>query len=65
MGSIAPRKIALVDLKNQLRQTISEEYLNTELAFPFAVYSLKNKPGNIKIVSDTVDLNSIIDWGFK
>jgi hypothetical protein len=65
IATIAPRKIALVELKDQLMQSVSGENLDNEMAFPLSVYSQKGNPGNIEIVPATVNLNSIIDWGFK
>jgi hypothetical protein len=65
MGCIAPRKIALVELKDQMKQPASKEQLDKELSFPRSVYSQKNIPENINIKTAYEDLSSIIDWGFK
>jgi hypothetical protein len=65
IATIAPRKIALVELRDQLMQSVSEEYLDNELAFPISIYSQKESPWNIEIVPTTDNINSIIDWGFK
>ena len=65
IGIIAPAKIALVDLQDQMKQTVSKEILDKELSFPRRVYSEKNVPGNCKIITGTDELHSVIDWCFK
>ena len=65
IGLIAPRKIALVDLKDQMKEPASQNLIHEELAFPGAVYSRKNAAGNINIFPATQDLGSVIDWSFS
>lgn len=65
MGLIAPRKIAVVDMKDQLKEPASGKMLEKELGFPFSVYSKQNLPGNINIAAAPYDLGSILDWSFK
>lgn len=65
MGSIAPRKIALVELKDQMNQPASRFLIDEELSFPRYVYSLKNCTGNLNILSSTQNLDSIVDWCFE
>lgn len=65
IGCIAPRKVALVDLKDQMKQTANQELINDELTFPKAVYSQKGVSGNIKISASTDDIVSIADWCLK
>jgi dienelactone hydrolase len=65
MGLIAPRKIAVVDLKDQLKGPASGKMLEKELSFPFSVYSQQNLPGNINVAAAPYDLGSILDWSFK
>jgi hypothetical protein len=65
IGCIAPRKIVLVDLKDQMKQSAPVELINDELSFPRSVYSLKKVPKNINIIPPTEDLSSIIGWCFE
>lgn len=65
IGCIAPRKVALVDLKDQMKQTADQKLINDELAFPKAVYSQKGVSGNIRISTSTDDIISITDWSLK
>lgn len=62
IGSLAPRKIALIELRDQMQQIADKELLDNELSFPKLVFSQKNVPENIKIVTDIGQLNSVIDW---
>jgi dienelactone hydrolase len=65
MGSIAPRKIALVELKDQMNNTVSKELIEEELSFPLSVYSLGKAKKNLKIISSTEDIGSVVAWGFE
>lgn len=65
MGCIAPRKIALVDLKNQLGKDASKELTDESLLFPIKAYSLKRASKNLRVVPSTEDISSVIDWCLK
>ena len=64
IGSIAPRKIVLADLRDQMLEPASAELINKELEFPRSVYS-KQAPGNLKILEKMDDLNAILKWSFE
>ncbi len=65
IACIAPRKIALVDLKDQMKQTAGNGLVEEELAFPEKVYTRKNVPKNINILPATNDLVSVAGWCFE
>jgi cephalosporin-C deacetylase-like acetyl esterase len=65
IGCIAPRKVALTELKDQRLEPASEGLINQELAFPRTVYSSINAPENLKIASSPESLASLIDWCFQ
>ncbi len=65
IGCIAPRKVVLAELKNQLLEPASEEMINQDLEFPRAAYAFKNYPGNLKTVSVYESLGSLVDWCFQ
>jgi len=65
IGCIAPGKVILVNLNDQMLEPASTELINQELAFPRSVYSLKDSPENLKVVSQYENINSIIDWCFE
>jgi dienelactone hydrolase len=64
IGCFAPRKIAFVELTDQMKQPASKELIDDELSFPRLVYSSENGSKNIKIFSATDDLSSVLGWCF-
>jgi hypothetical protein len=64
IGCMAPRKIALVELKDQMKQPASKELIDEELSFPRSVYSLKNVTKNLNILPSAEDLGSVVGWCF-
>ena len=62
MGCIAPRKLALIGLKDQMRNDASEELIKEELSFPRNVYSHRNASQNLNILPPTAGLSSVVDW---
>jgi hypothetical protein len=65
IGCIAPRKIALVEIKDQMNQAASRNLIDEELSFPRSVYSLNKCTGNLNILSSTQNLDSIVEWCFE
>ncbi|HEY6976041.1 MAG TPA: alpha/beta hydrolase family protein [Chitinophagaceae bacterium] len=65
IGSIAPRKVVLAELRNPMLESASPGLISEGLKFPRAAYSFKNVSGNLKIVEKIDTLDSIADWSFK
>lgn len=65
IGCMAPRKIALVELKDQMNQPASKELIDKELSFPRSVYSLKNVQKNLKVLPSTEDIGSVVGACFE
>jgi hypothetical protein len=65
IGCIAPRKVALAELKDQMLEPASAELITQELAFPRSVFSSIKVPENIKIVPSHESLGSLVDWCFQ
>jgi hypothetical protein len=65
IGCIAPRKITLVSLKDQLKQPASTVLLDQVLSFPRAVYSQKNAAGNIKVLPSSGNITSVTELGLE
>jgi len=65
IACIAPRKIALAGLKNQMMEPASQELTVRELEFPVSVYSSKKSSEKIKIVTSYSSLGSLVDWSFQ
>ncbi len=62
IGCIAPRKIALIGLKDQIREEATKELIDEELSFPRSVYSMKSVPENFKIFPLSENKRSVIEW---
>src|SRR5450759_2269814 len=54
---MAPRKIALLELKDQIKLLSSKELIDEELSFPRSVYSLKNSTKNLNILPSDEDIS--------
>ncbi|HBH85338.1 MAG TPA: xylan esterase [Bacteroidales bacterium] len=65
IACIAPRKIVLSGMKNQMMEPADEKLVKIETVFPRSVYSSKNVSGNLKIVPDGESVGALIDWAFK
>ncbi len=65
IGSLAPRKVVLSGLKNQLLEPASDQVIQLDMAFPGEVYSTMNARENLKIVSSEEDISSLADWCFE
>ena len=65
IGCIAPRKICMVDLKDQLKKPASMELIDEELLFPRYVYSQKIVSNSFNIVPLSDDISSLVSWCFK
>lgn len=62
MACIAPRKLVLIDSRNERLETASQDLLDQDLRFPLSVYKLKQVSGNLKWVSNMETLGSLLDW---
>ena len=61
IGCIAPRKVVLAGLKDQMLEPASTELINQEMGFPRQVYSYQGVSDNLKILTSFNDLGEIID----
>jgi dienelactone hydrolase len=65
MACVAPRKIALVDLKDQMKQSAGNELVDEELNFPRLVFLYKNLSKNINVIPGNSGLTAIMKWCFE
>jgi hypothetical protein len=65
LGCIAPRKVLMSDIKDQMMESAPDELINRELAFPRSVYSYKNVSNNLRILSSSENLGSLVEWCFE
>ncbi len=62
IGCMAPRKVVLAGLKDQMLEPASEALINEELEFPLSAYAFKKASANIKVVSSYENLASLVNW---
>ncbi len=65
LGCIAPRKVALTDLRDHALKPASEDIVKEELAFPLSVYSGKGAQANLKINASPESYGELVDWCFR
>ena len=65
IGSIAPRKIRLADLRDEMLEPAPLELVNLDLKFPRLAYTHRNAPGNLKITSGADSLVSMVNWSME
>lgn len=65
IACMAPRRIALLDLKDHMKQPASKELIDDELIFPQSVYLRNNIPKNLNTLLSPKDLVSIVNWCFE
>ncbi|MBP1595829.1 MAG: hypothetical protein H6Q05_1206, partial [Acidobacteria bacterium] len=65
LGCIAPRKVALAGLRNQLLEPASDEEIRQDTAFPLAAYAHHNASSNLRIVQASEDLGPLAEWCLK
>ena len=64
LACIAPRKIALSAMKNQMMEQADDELVRLETIYPLSVYRTKNVSENIKIVPANENFGALVDWSF-
>ena len=65
IGCIAPRKVAIADLKDHSMEAAREELINEEMAFPRSVYDFKGVSSSLKIFSSSESTVDLVDWCFR
>ena len=65
VGSLAPRKVVLAGLKNQLLEPADEQEIEKDMTFPEKVYSELDAEENLKIISSREYNHAFIDWSFE
>lgn len=65
IACMAPRKVVLVDLRDQMLESASSDLINEEMTFPRSVYSYKGVSGNLRIISSGANAGDLVDWCFR
>jgi hypothetical protein len=65
LGCIAPRKVLMADIYDQMLEPASPELISQELDFPIKAFSFKKASENLKVERNYQDAGSLVDWSFK
>jgi hypothetical protein len=65
IAGIAPRKVIMTGIRNEMLQPASDELIKQELTYPFSVYYSKNIPGNIMLGSPDMSYSSMLQWSLQ
>jgi dienelactone hydrolase len=65
IGCIAPRKIVMADVRNQMLEPASTEVISLELDFPHKAFSFRKSSENLKVETTNKDTCWLVDWSFK
>jgi hypothetical protein len=65
IGCIAPRKVHMADIHNQMLEPASPELISQELDFPRKAFLFNKASENLRVEENYQDKGSLIDWSFK
>jgi len=65
IGAVAPRKVTMVNTKDQMLQPASSTLMEKEMSFPRTVYSSKNVAGNFRVLESLDNVGDIVKWSFE
>jgi cephalosporin-C deacetylase-like acetyl esterase len=65
IGCISPERVLLVQPKDHMLNSASQELINQELQFPLRIYSQKNVPGNLKVLTTSENPGQLMKWCFE
>ncbi|MBL7699265.1 MAG: acetylxylan esterase, partial [Chitinophagaceae bacterium] len=65
IGSIAPRKVVMAEIKNSMMQPAATDIINKELEFPKAAYSSKQASANFKVLDGAENLPDLLKWSVE
>jgi dienelactone hydrolase len=65
VATLSPRKVAVVQPKNQMLEPASNTLIEEEMAFPKSAYLAKNKSGNLRVIDNMNTLSEIVKWCFE
>ena len=65
IATVAPRKVLISGMKNQLMQPADKQLVETETEYPVSVFRSVNKQGNLRIVPAGGDFGEMVEWAFS
>jgi cephalosporin-C deacetylase-like acetyl esterase len=65
IACMAPRKVVLVNLRDQTLESASTDLIEQDMTFPRSVYSYKGVSDNLRIITSCNDVGDLVDWCFR
>ncbi|HET9486979.1 MAG TPA: alpha/beta hydrolase family protein [Chryseosolibacter sp.] len=65
IATIAPRRVVLSGITDEMVNPASTELIDKEMKFPRDAYAFKNASSNIRIVPSSAALDTHLDWAFE
>ncbi len=65
IGSIAPRKVVMADIRNQMLEPASADLVNQELDFPRRAFAFKKASQNLKVETTCNESGRLVNWSLK
>jgi len=65
IATIAPRKVLISGMKNQLMQAADKQLVDKETDYPVSVYRSLNASDNLRIIPAGSDFSEMVDWAFS
>ncbi len=65
IATIAPRKIVLSGIKNQMMVTADKQMIEKDTEYPLSVYKSKNVSGNLRIEPAGAGISDLVDWALR
>lgn len=65
IAAIAPRKVIMTGIRNEILQPAADDLIMKELAFPFSIYSSKGISQNIMLGSPDMTYTSMLRWSLQ
>lgn len=65
IACISPRKVVMTGLKDQMLEPASDELIKTEIEFPQSVYKSQGYSENLRVLTESPDLLTLLRWCFN
>lgn len=65
IGCLAPRKVILAELTDQMLEPASEALIHQEMEFPIQAFTSQNAREHLRIIPNAEDILSLLEWTFQ
>jgi hypothetical protein len=65
IGCLAPRRVAMLGIRDYKLEQASGDLINEDMEFPKAAYAVKNSSDNLRISQSNEDISATLKWCFE